>query len=76
MHKGDLLVAYRKCSIPLNLDLRNVRNMKSFMKVQRNIRDNERSVTYDLNSSKILILLPGEMMDEYNKKTKNEDEKR
>ena len=34
LHKGDLLVAYCKCSIPLNLDLRNVRNMKSFMTIQ------------------------------------------
>lgn len=78
LHKGDLMVAYNKCSYPLNLDLRNIRNIKSFMTVQRNTRENEHSVTYDLESSKILILLPSEMMDEYNKKSANsgEDEKR
>ncbi len=78
LHKGDLLVVYNKCSIPLNLDLRNIRNIKSFMTVQRNTRENEHSVTYDLDSSKILILLPNEMMDEYNKKSTSggEDEKR
>lgn len=71
LYKGDLLVAYRKCSIPLNLDLRNVRNIKSFMTVQKNTRINEHSVTYDLDSPKILILLPEEMMVEYNKKSAN-----
>ena len=79
LHKGDLLVAYRKCSIPLNLDLRNIRNMKSFMTVQKNNRTNEHSVTYDLDSPKILILLPEEMMVEYNKKPaifSSENEKR
>ena len=78
LHKGDLMVAYNKCSFPLNLDLRNIRNIKSFMTVQRNTRENEHSVTYDLDSSKILILLPNEMMDEYNKKSANggENEKR
>ena len=74
LHKGDLLVAYRKCSIPLNLDLRNVRNMKSFMTVQKNNRTIEHSVTYDLDSPKILILLPEEMMIEYNKKPANSSE--
>ena len=78
LHKGDVLVAYKKCSIPLDLDLRNIRNIKSFMTVQRNSRENEHSVMYDLDSSKILILLPNEMMDEYNKKPANneDDEKR
>lgn len=74
LHRGDLLVAYRKCSIPLNLDLRNVRNMKSFMTVQKNNKPNERSVTYSLESSKIIILLPEEMMVEYNKKPSNTSE--
>lgn len=37
LHKGDVLVAYNKCSIPLDLDLRNIRNIKSFMTVQRNL---------------------------------------
>lgn len=76
LHKGDLLVAYNKCSYPLNLDLRNIRNMKSFMTVQRNTRDNEHSVTYDLDSPKILILLPSDMMDEYNKKSTNSEEEK
>jgi len=78
LRKGDVLVAYKKCSIPLDLDLHNIRNIKSFMTVQRNPRANEHSVTYDLDSSKILILLPNEMMDLYNKKTANkeDDEKR
>lgn len=78
LHKGDLLVVYNKCSIPLNLNLRNIRNIKSFMTVQRNTRENEHSVTYDLDSSKILILLPNEMMNEYNKKSTSggEEEKR
>ncbi|MBO4581577.1 MAG: hypothetical protein J5701_04740 [Bacteroidales bacterium] len=75
LHKGDLLVAYRKCSIPLNLDLRNVRNLKSFMTVQKNNRTNENSVTYDLDSPKIQILLPEEMMNEYNKKSSSSIEK-
>ena len=74
LHKGDVLVAYNKCSIPLDLDLRNIRNIKSFMTVQRNPRENEHSVTYDLDSSKILILLPNEMMDEYNKKPANNED--
>ncbi len=74
LHKGDVLVAYNKCSIPLDLDLRNIRNIKSFMTVQRNSRENEHSVTYDLDSSKILILLPNEMMDEYNKKPANNED--
>jgi len=74
LHKGDILVAYKKCSFPLNLDLRNIRNIKSFMTVRRSTRDTEHSVTYDLDSSKILILLPNEMMDEYNKKTTNSEE--
>lgn len=74
LHKGDLLVAYRKCSIPLNLDLRNIRNMKSFMAVKKNNNQYEHSVTYDLDSSKILILLPEEMMTEYNKKPSNTSE--
>lgn len=74
LHKGDLLVVYKKCSIPLNLDLHNIRNMKSFMTVQRNNRPNEHSVTYELDSSKILILLPEEMMVEYNKKPSNTSE--
>ncbi len=74
LHKGDLLVAYKKCSYPLNLDLRNIRNIKSFITVQRNNRESEHSVTFDLDSSKILILLPNEMMNEYNKKaTQNEE---
>lgn len=76
LHKGDLLVAYYKCTIPLNLDLRNIRNMKSFMTVQKT---SENHVSYDLESSKIVILLPEEMMAEYNKKpTTNspEDERR
>ena len=68
LHKGDLLVAYNKCSIPLNLDLRNIRNMKSFMTVQRSNNPNEHTVAYELESSKILIILPEEMMEEYNKK--------
>lgn len=78
LHKGDLLVAYRKCSIPLNLDLRNIRNIRSFMTVQKNDRPNEHSVLYFLDSPKILILLPEEMMVEYNKKSSNaiENEKR
>ena len=78
LHKGDLMVAYNKCSYPLNLDLRNIRNIKSFMTIQRNTREDEHSVTYELDSSKILILLPSNMMDEYNKKATNggEEEKR
>ena len=71
LHKGDVMVAYQKSSLPLNLDLRNVRHIKSFMKVQKNNRDNEHSVTYDLDSDKILILLPENMMTEYNKKPAN-----
>lgn len=74
LHKGDLLAAYNKCSIPLNLDLRNIRNMKSFMTVQKNNNPYERSVTYELDSPKILILLPEEMMTEYNKKPSNSSE--
>jgi hypothetical protein len=74
LHKGDLLVAYNKCSIPLNLDLRNIRNMKSFMTVQRSNNPNEHTVTYELESSKILIILPEEMMEEYNKKPSNTSE--
>lgn len=74
LHKGDVLVAYNKCSIPLDLDLRNIRNIKSFMTVQRNPRENEHSVTYNLDSSKIQILLPNEMMDEYNKKPANNED--
>ncbi len=81
LQKGDLLVVYKKCSIPLNLDLHNIRNMKSFMTVQRNSSPYEHSVTYELDSSKILILLPDAMMAEYNKKpsitseSENEDRK-
>lgn len=74
LHKGDVLVAYKKCSIPLDLDLRNIRNIKSFMSVQRNSRENEHSVMYDLDSPKILILLPDKMMDEYNKKPANNED--
>lgn len=74
LHKGDLLVAYNKCSIPLNLDLRNIRNMKSFMTVQRSNNPNEHTVAYELESSKILIILPEEMMEEYNKKPSNTSE--
>ena len=76
LHKGDLLVAYRKCSIPLNLDLRNIRNLKSFMTVRKNENPNERSVTYDLESSNILILLPEEMMVEYSKKSSKDNERK
>lgn len=68
LHKGDILVAYRKCAIPINIDLRNVRNMKSFMKVIKNENPQEHSVVYGLDGPKILILLPEEMMIEYNKK--------
>jgi hypothetical protein len=52
--------------------------MKSFITVQKNNRTNEHSVTYDLDSPKILILLPEEMMIEYNKKSSSptENEKR
>lgn len=67
LHKGDLLVAYKKSSYPLNLDLRNIRNIRSFMTVLKNPRENEHSVTYDLDGPKILIYLPEEMMVEYNK---------
>ncbi len=74
LHKGDLLVAYNKCSIPLNLDLRNIRNMKSFMTVQKSNNPNEHTVAYELESSKILIILPEEMMEEYNKKPSNTSE--
>lgn len=68
LHKGDLLVAYNKCWHPLNLDLRNIRNMKSFMTVQKNNNENEHSVVYELDTSNIIILLPAEMMTEFNKK--------
>ena len=68
LHKGDLLVAYSKGSYPLNLDLRNVRNIRSFMTVLKNNNENEHSVTYDLEGPKILIYLPEEMMVEYNKR--------
>lgn len=74
LHKGDLLVAYNKCSIPLNLDLRNIRNMKSFMTVQKSNNPNEHTVVYELESSKIQIILPEEMMVEYNKKPSNTSE--
>lgn len=74
LHKGDLLVAYEKSSIPLNLDLRNIRNMKSFITVQKNTNPYEHSVKYELDSPKILILLPEEMMVEYNKKPSNSKE--
>lgn len=75
LHKGDLLVAYRKCTIPINLDLRNIRNMRSFIQVQRNKLPNAHTVTYFLDNPKILILLPDAMMDEYNKKPKKGTEK-
>ena len=75
LHKGDLLVAYRKCNIPVNLDLRNVRNLKSFIQVKKNENPHEQSVIYDLSTSKILILLPEKMMIEYNKKPTNDAEK-
>lgn len=75
LRKGDLLVAYRKCTIPINLDLRNVRNMRSFIQIRRNTLPEVRTVTYDLTTSKILIYLPNELMDEYNKKPKNDAEK-
>lgn len=75
LHKGDLLVAYRSTSLPLNLDLRNVRNVRSFMTVLKNPRANERSVTYDLDGPKILIYLPEEMMIEYNKNSSDISEK-
>ena len=42
------------------------------MRVMKNTSMNERSVTYDLTTSKILILLPEEMMVEYNKKPTND----
>lgn len=72
LHKGNLLVAYYKSVIPLNLDLRNIRNMKSFMTVQKT---DEKHVSYELESPKIVILLPEEMMNEYNKKpSKNSSE--
>ncbi len=71
LHKGDLLVAYKKCSIPLNIDLHNVREMKSIMKIQKSTNENEKSVSYELDSQKILIILPEEMMIEYNKKPSN-----
>lgn len=72
LHKGNLLVAYYKSVIPLNLDLRNLRNMKSFMTVQKT---DEKHVSYELESPKIVILLPEEMMNEYNKKpSKNSSE--
>jgi len=74
LHKGDLLVAYNKCSIPLNLDLRNIRNMKSFITVQKSNNPNEHTVAYELDSSKILIILPEEMMEEYNKKPSHTSE--
>lgn len=76
LHKGDLLVAYRKSSIPLNLDLRNIRNLKSFMTVRKNDNPNEHTVTYDLGSANILILLPEEMMIEYSKKTSKDNERK
>ena len=75
LHKGDLLVAYKKCSIPVNLDLRNVHNMRSFIQIKRNTRPDVHTVRYDLSTSKILIFLPDELMDEYNKKPKNDAEK-
>lgn len=71
LHKGELLVAYQKCFYPINVDLRNVREMKSFIRVVKNERQNEHSVTYDLTTSRIQILLPEEMMTEYNKKPIN-----
>lgn len=77
LHKGDLLVVYRKSSIPLDLDLRNIRNMKSFMTVKLNPNPKVRSVTFDLDNKsdgKILILLPEAMMAEYNKKPPRERE--
>ena len=67
-------MAYKKCSIPLNLDLRNVRNMKSFMTIRKNDNENEHSVVYSLEDQKIIILLPEEMMAEYNKKPANTSE--
>lgn len=75
LRKGDLLAAYRKCTIPINLDLRNIRNIRSFIQVQRNKRPDAHTVRYELNNSKILILLPDEMMDIYNKKPKKGTEK-
>ena len=74
LQKGDLLVVYNKCYIPLNLDLRNIRNMRSFMTITKNKKPEVHSVVFDLTNSdgKILILLPEEMMIEYNKKPSQE----
>lgn len=65
LKKGELLVAYRPSIIPLDIDLKNIRNPKSFITVRKNPNESATNIVFSLDSPKIQILMPDEMYDKY-----------
>lgn len=65
LHKGDLLVAYLPSNVPLDMDLRNIRNPKSFIDVTKNSDPNVKQVCFNLEDQKIQILLPEDSFSKY-----------
>ena len=65
LHKGDLLVAYRPSHVLLDMDLRNIRNPKSFMSVTKNSDPNVKHVCFNIDDPKIQILIPESTFPKY-----------
>ena len=65
LHKGDLLVAFRPSHIELEMDLRNIRNPKSFMSVTKNPDPNVAHVCFNVDDQKIQILIPENTFTKY-----------
>ena len=65
LNKGDLLVAFRPSRRPLDIDLRNIKNPKSFISVDKNPDSKTKHVFYNLYNQKIQILLPEQLFEKY-----------
>lgn len=65
LNKGDLLVAFRPSRKSLDVDLRNIRNPKSFISVDKNSDPQTKHVCYNLEDQKIQILLPESLFEKY-----------
>ena len=65
LNRGDLLVAFRPSRKSLDMDLRNIRNPKSFISVDKNTDAQTKHVFYNLDDQKIQILLPESLFEKY-----------
>lgn len=65
LNRGDLLVAFRPSRKSLDTDLRNIRNPKSFISVEKNTDSQTKHVFYNLEDQKIQILLPESLFMKY-----------